>query len=218
MSLKRILIYTFGLCLVYVIVSAQPVVKSYVQIECLERPLRAVLNDIRTQTGVNFVYQDKLIENIKVSCKIKDVPPEEAVRKILSGKNVAFKNFGDNSFVLFKGKTPVEKQFSAFVLDENVQETITTASIFNAPVMLTKMKPAYPPTAVKYKMEGNVTVKLFITQEGRVSNAYVARSSGYPILDSASVNYSKKLDFVPAKTNGKPQNIWMTLVLKYCVL
>jgi TonB family protein len=218
MSLKRILLYTFGLCCVNVIVSAQLAVKSYVQIECLERPLRAVLDDIRTQTGVNFVYQDKLIENIKVSTKIKDVPAEEAVRKILSGKDVAYKNFGENSFVLFKGRTTKEKQFSAFVLNEDVQETVTTPSIFHAPVMLTKMKPAYPPTAVKYKMEGNVTVKLFIANDGKVTNAFVSRSSGYPILDSASISYSKKLDFVPAKTNGKPQSIWMSLVLKYCVL
>jgi TonB family protein len=215
MNVKKILLYTFELY--SVVVSAQQVKNSHVQIECIERPLRAVLEDIRTQTGVNFVYQDKLVEDVKVSCKISDAPAEAAVKKILSGKEVAYKNFGENSIVLFKGKKTEQKHFSAFIINENVPES-STPSVFNAPVMITKMKPAYPAMAVKYKMEGNVTVKLLITSEGNVSNAVVSRSSGFPILDSASVDYSRKLFFIPAKTNGKPQSIWMTLVLKYCVL
>jgi TonB family protein len=215
MFIKRILLYTFGLY--SAIVSAQQVMKSDVQLVCTERPLRAVLEEIRTQTGINFVYQDNLIENIKVSCKINDAPVEAAVKKVLSGKNVAYKNFGENSFVLFKEKAREQKHYSAFVVNENVPES-STPSVFNAPVMISRINPAYPATAVKYKMEGNVTVKLLITGEGKVSNVIVSRSSGFPILDSASVDYSKKLDFIPAKTNGIPQNIWMTLVLKYCVL
>jgi TonB family protein len=158
-----------------------------------------------------------LIDNIKVSCKINDAPVETAVKKVLSGKNVAYKNFGENSFVLYKEITHPQKHFSAFVINEDVPRS-NTPSIFVAPEMISKMQPVYPATAVKYKMEGNVTVKLLITDKGKVSNVIVSRSSGYPILDSASVNYSKKLDFNPAKTNGEPQNIWMTLVLKYCVL
>ncbi|MEK7400906.1 MAG: energy transducer TonB [Gemmatimonadota bacterium] len=64
----------------------------------------------------------------------------------------------------------------------------------------------YPPALYARKVQGNVTLKLFIDRDGKPRNdsTKVEESSGLESLDSAAVRGSQELRFVPAKLHGEP--------------
>jgi protein TonB len=63
----------------------------------------------------------------------------------------------------------------------------------------------YPAALYARKVQGNVTLGLFIDSNGRVrpESTHIAESSGYPSLDSAAMVGSTSLRFVPAKLHGE---------------
>lgn len=78
------------------------------------------------------------------------------------------------------------------------------------PKMLNKELPFhYPPTLFAQKVQGNVTLRLFVDRNGRVrpESTQVVETSGYGSFDSAAVRGSQELRFVPAKTRGEPQPV-----------
>lgn len=75
------------------------------------------------------------------------------------------------------------------------------------PVMVNKDLPfRYPAPLYARKVQGNVTLRLFIDRDGRVlpDSTRVDESSGYVSLDSAAVKGSQELYFIPAKLHGEP--------------
>jgi TonB family protein len=78
------------------------------------------------------------------------------------------------------------------------------------PVMVNKELPfRYPAPLYARKVQGNVTLRLFIDRDGRVTpdSTRVEESSGFSSLDSAAVVGSQELHFVPAKLHGEPMGI-----------
>lgn len=76
-----------------------------------------------------------------------------------------------------------------------------------APVMLNKELPfRYPPALYAQKVQGNVTLRIFIDREGAIvaDSTRVAETSGFTALDSAAMKGSRDLKFEPAKTQGIP--------------
>src|SRR3954466_4783185 len=76
-----------------------------------------------------------------------------------------------------------------------------------APVMLNKELPfRYPPALYAQKVQGNVTLRIFIDREGAVvaDSTRIAETSGFTALDSAAMKGSRDLKFEPAKTQGQP--------------
>lgn len=76
-----------------------------------------------------------------------------------------------------------------------------------APVMLNKDLPfRYPPALFAQKVQGNVTLRIFIDRTGQAvpESTHVAETSGYGPLDSAAVKGSHDLRFSPATTQGQP--------------
>jgi len=74
-----------------------------------------------------------------------------------------------------------------------------------APVALNPDVPiAYPPALYDQKIEGDVTLRLFVDSTGRLApeSTRVAETSGYPALDSAALAGSTGLRFAPAKRHG----------------
>jgi TonB family protein len=59
----------------------------------------------------------------------------------------------------------------------------------------------YPSALYAQKVQGNVTLRLFIDSLGVVhaESTLVMESSGYPALDSAAIKGSRELSFTPAK-------------------
>ena len=79
-----------------------------------------------------------------------------------------------------------------------------------APVMLNAEPPfRYPPSLYSRKVQGNVTLRLFIDSTGRVwpESTTVAESSGNLELDSAAVRGSDALRFRPALKDSLPMNV-----------
>jgi TonB family protein len=74
-----------------------------------------------------------------------------------------------------------------------------------APVMLNKELPfRYPPALYAQKVQGNVTLRIYINREGAIvtDSTRVAETSGFNALDSAAMKGSRELKFEPAKTQG----------------
>ena len=76
-----------------------------------------------------------------------------------------------------------------------------------APVMLNKELPfRYPPALYAQKVQGNVTLRIFIDSQGNIiaDSTRIAETSGFTALDSAAMKGSRELKFEPAKTQGQP--------------
>jgi protein TonB len=75
-----------------------------------------------------------------------------------------------------------------------------------APVMLNKELPfRYPPALYAQKVQGNVTLRIFIDRDGAIvsDSTRIAETSGFTALDSAAMKGSRDLKFEPAKTQGQ---------------
>jgi TonB family protein len=64
----------------------------------------------------------------------------------------------------------------------------------------------YPAPLYARRVQGNVTLRLFVADDGRVvvDSTRVAEPSGYPSLDSAAIAGAGELRFTPAKLHGAP--------------
>ncbi len=76
-------------------------------------------------------------------------------------------------------------------------------------------KPDYPSASRRMEEEGTVTLKFLIGVDGRVLQADVEKSSGYPRLDEASRNALSKCQFRPGTVDGKPEQSWTTIQYKW---
>jgi TonB family protein len=73
--------------------------------------------------------------------------------------------------------------------------------------MLNKELPfRYPPALYAQKVQGNVTLRIFIDSNGSIvaDSTRIAETSGFTALDSAAMKGSRDLKFEPAKTMGQP--------------
>lgn len=68
---------------------------------------------------------------------------------------------------------------------------------------------SYPRDLYAQKVQGNVTLRLYIDSMGTVHNdsTIIVSQSGYPGLDSAAVIGSRSLRFKPAMREGKPMAV-----------
>src|SRR6267154_4260449 len=76
-----------------------------------------------------------------------------------------------------------------------------------APLALNPDMPiAYPPALFDRKVEGDVTLRMFVDSTGKLipESTRVAEPSGYPALDSAALAGAGALRFAPAKRRGVP--------------
>jgi protein TonB len=67
----------------------------------------------------------------------------------------------------------------------------------------------YPPALYARRVQGNVTLRLYVDREGQVmpDSTRIEESSGYAGLDSAAVKGSQDLRFAPAKLRGQPLGV-----------
>jgi TonB family protein len=196
---------------------SQSISERNISLICNNEPLRTVLDEIRIRTGVNFIYQDDLVDSKNITCRIENSPVKNAVRKVLAGLDISFRNFDEKVFVLFEEKKPVKTSYKAIVVDQNTSVSNRVFS-FVKPKIIYDENPVYPAEAAKKNIEGKVKVRFLISKEGDVDRVVIEKTSGSEILDSAAVDYINKLKFSPAKENGIARSIWMSMVLRYLVV
>jgi protein TonB len=68
----------------------------------------------------------------------------------------------------------------------------------------------YPPRALRAKQEGDVTVSMCVSIDGRASDVKLVRGSGVESLDEATVKGIAKLRFKPAKDENGKDTAWCT--------
>lgn len=214
-AIKSILVNIVLLFTVYIYAQSVDNVKT-VNLNCYDQPLRSVLEKLRTQTGIDIIYSNDLVDNLTITCILDGYSVENALEKILKHHNISYKIFNGKSIVLFKVKKPVQKQYKAVVVQQNHSNEET--SLENSePQMITKKNLIYPLEAVRNKIEGDVTVKFLVTAEGNVKNSLVEQSSGSAILDLATVAYTQTLKYIPTHFKDKPRNVWISLKFKYFI-
>jgi len=82
------------------------------------------------------------------------------------------------------------------------------------PAMLNETLPfRYPPALFAQKIQGNVTLRIFIDSTGTVlpDSTSVEESSGYPALDSAAVKGTEALRYRPAMIRDNPVGVSILL-------
>jgi protein TonB len=70
-------------------------------------------------------------------------------------------------------------------------------------------QPEYPPSSRRSGEAGTVFLEVLVLENGRVGDARVKQSSGFPRLDEAAVREVKRSwRLVPGTENGKPVQMW----------
>ncbi len=67
----------------------------------------------------------------------------------------------------------------------------------------------YPPMLRDAGVGGQVTLWLFVTEEGEVEKAQVNQSSGYDSFDAAARKVAMQMEFRPAMNRDKPIGVWV---------
>lgn len=62
----------------------------------------------------------------------------------------------------------------------------------------------YPPSSKRLEEQGSAVVQACVGTNGRLQEAKVQESSGFPRLDEAAVKYAKALRYTPGTEDGKP--------------
>ncbi|MEW4455537.1 energy transducer TonB [Bremerella sp. JC817] len=75
--------------------------------------------------------------------------------------------------------------------------------------------PDYPAEAKRNGWKGEVLLRLTIALDGRVSEAIVAKSSGYTILDDAAVEAVRRWKGLPATVGGQPVAVVRYLPVRF---
>ncbi len=67
--------------------------------------------------------------------------------------------------------------------------------------------PVYPVESARKREAGTTALTFCITADGRLVDVRLARSSGFPRLDEATIAWARTARFNPAAINGDPVNI-----------
>ncbi|CAN5628836.1 hypothetical protein BH23GEM3_BH23GEM3_14340 [soil metagenome] len=73
----------------------------------------------------------------------------------------------------------------------------------------------YPEDLWDAGVEGETTLKVFVTSEGTVDSTRVERSSGQAAFDSAAVDGAQRLRFEPARRGDEPVGAWVLLPVQF---
>ncbi len=83
------------------------------------------------------------------------------------------------------------------------------------PVIVHEERPIYPDIAHASRVEGDVTLFVYIDESGNVRNAVVNSSPGLPALEEAAKKAAMKCKFKPAKQQGVPVGVWYSIVMQF---
>jgi protein TonB len=84
---------------------------------------------------------------------------------------------------------------------------VRTAATLDARHPLTQ--PPYPSAAIRFGEEGNLDIEVLVSRNGRVADARIARSSGYPRLDQAALEEARRAwRLKPGTVDGEPIEMW----------
>jgi len=73
----------------------------------------------------------------------------------------------------------------------------------------------YPEELWDAEVEGETTLRLFVTTEGAVDSVRIEKPSGYAAFDSSAVRGARSLRFTPARRGEAPVGSWVLLPVRF---
>jgi len=140
----------------------------------------------------------------------------------LTSNNIEKKNI-DNSFLENKSfikpdktKKPLNYKIKNFLENESTKSTFASSATYKIG-SAKNPHPTYPLIARKKGWEGRVLIQAEIDREGNVSEIKVIESSGFKVLDNASLETLKKWKFTPAKNGNKFVDDTLNIPVKFLI-
>jgi protein TonB len=85
-----------------------------------------------------------------------------------------------------------------------------------APVAQRKPSLAYPPAALRLRLEGTVELKALVDETGAVENAQLVSAPESRLgFGEAAIDYVRKWRFRPATKDGVPVKVWLPIRIKF---
>lgn len=157
-------------------------------------------------------------------------PPEQEkpkrVRKVYGLKKVYSKGLGSGGnagdAVVGKIGNTLDKDFDTLTAtkEDLKEKPVSVATITSYPKLKSGFgsnKPEYTEEMIENRIEGMVKAKLLIDAQGKVKKVIVTKDLGYGSKTVAS-QYLAKLEFEPAKANGKPVPVWIPFSIRFELL
>jgi TonB family protein len=85
------------------------------------------------------------------------------------------------------------------------------------PQFIQQAKPEYPALARESGWEGTVTLRIEMLANGTVGEVEIARSSGYPLLDTTAQNAARTWTHQPPLHHGQPVTRWVSLTVNFAL-
>jgi protein TonB len=77
-------------------------------------------------------------------------------------------------------------------------------------------QPEYPPSSKRAGEEGTVVLQLYVLEDGKVGDAKIEKSSGFPKLDEAALKEAlRNWRLLPATQGGKPIAMWYSFKVTF---
>jgi protein TonB len=84
-----------------------------------------------------------------------------------------------------------------------------------APVLVSRIEPAYPEIARRGRAEGQVVVEAVISDRGEVQDARVVHSTTMPILNEEALRAVRQWRYRPALYRGRPVRVYVTVTVTF---
>ena len=84
------------------------------------------------------------------------------------------------------------------------------------PVRLVRVEPVYPEIARKARLDGRVTLRAVIAEDGRVESVEVLASTN-ALFNQAAVDAVRKWRYSPAVMSGRPVRVYFSVVVDFLV-
>ena len=112
---------------------------KYVTIKCENKPLREILQNLSSQTNINFVYSDELIKEKKITCNLENVFLEQALRELFKTTNIFFTFIASDTLIVLHGNSYVQDQkvnskitIRGKIIDKNNNSPLGYVNVFLA--------------------------------------------------------------------------------------
>ena len=93
---------------------------------------------------------------------------------------------------------------------------IRTGGEIQAPALVKRVAPVYPPLAASAGVEGLVILEATVGRDGRVEELTVLRS--VKLLESAAIEAVRQWQYAPLLLNGKPERFILTVTVNFSLL
>jgi len=106
-------------------------VRKEISLQIENKPLVQVLEEISHLTNLEFIFGDRLIDGIMVTCDVQNKTAEETLKLILSPWDIDFKEVQNGRIVLYKPSLPDSRfKISGRVTDVSTNMPLYFANVF----------------------------------------------------------------------------------------